>query len=152
MRTFELNIFIDCKRDKVYDHLSEPINMIGLQPRLTEINILENRKDENGVILRPFNTVEVFRWLGIPILRSKVYSVIRLTKPRKEMELYVSRELKIEIGFKYEFRQFNDDRTQVTQTIQSVKGIKLFEGFVMNQANYMQRALLSNLKVRLEKH
>lgn len=152
MRTFELNIFIDCKRDKVYDHLSEPINMIGLQPRLTEINILENRKDENGVILRPFNTVEVFRWLGIPILRSKVYSVIRLTKPRKEMELYVSRELKIEIGFKYEFRQFNDVRTQVTQTIQSVKGIKLFEGFVMNQANYMQRALLSNLKVRLEKH
>lgn len=152
MRTFELNIFIDCKRDKVYDHLSEPINMIGLQPRLTEINILENRKDENGVILRPFNTVEVFRWLGIPILRSKVYSVIRLTKPRKEMELYVSRELKIEIGFKYEFRQFNDGRTQVTQTIQSVKGIKLFEGFVMNQANYMQRALLSNLKVRLEKH
>lgn len=32
MRSFELNIFIDCKKDRLYNHLSEPINMIGLHP------------------------------------------------------------------------------------------------------------------------
>jgi len=41
MRTFELNIFIECKRDKVYDHLSQPINMIGLQPLLTQMDVIE---------------------------------------------------------------------------------------------------------------
>lgn len=49
MSAFELNIFIDCARDAVYDHLSEPINMIGLQPFLTEIDILKERRSAEGV-------------------------------------------------------------------------------------------------------
>ena len=152
MRTFELNIFIDRKRDKIYEHLSEPINMIGLQPRLTEINVLKTKKDENGVILRPFNTVEVFRWLGIPLFRSKVFSVIHLTNPKEELELHVYRKPNIEFIFKYKFRQFNDGRTQITQTVQFIKVNKLLENYVVSQANQAQRVLLSNLKVRLEKH
>jgi hypothetical protein len=152
MRTFELNIFIDCKRNKVYDHLSEPINMIGLQPRLTEIDILKKMNDENGITLHPFNTVETFRWMGVPLFRNKVYSVIHLTKPKEELELHVHRKLNIEIVFKYKFRQFNDGRTQISQTVRLVKVSKLLEGFVINQAKHTQRALLSNLKVRLEKH
>lgn len=152
MRTFELNIFIDCKRDKVYDHLSEPINMIGLQPRLTEIDVLKKKKDENGVTLRPFNTVEIFRWMGIPLFRDNVHSVLHLTQPKDELELHVYRKLNVEIVFKYKFQQFNDGRTQITQTVQFVKVSKLLESFVVNQAKYVQHALLSNLKVRLEKH
>lgn len=66
MRTFiELNIFIDCPRDKVYDHLSEPINMIGLHPLLTTIDVLKERQDERGVLLRPYYTVETHRLAGI---------------------------------------------------------------------------------------
>ena len=30
MRTFELNIFIDRPRSEVYNHLSEPINMLAM--------------------------------------------------------------------------------------------------------------------------
>ncbi len=152
MQTFELTVFIDCKRDKVYDHLSEPINMIGLQPRLTEIDILKKKKDEGGIALRPFNTVETFRWLGIPIMRDKVYSVIHLTKPKDELELHVYKRPKIEIVFRYKFRQFNDGRTQVTQTVQFVRMNKMLAFFAENQAKHTQRTLLSNLKVRLEKH
>ncbi|HEY5729044.1 MAG TPA: SRPBCC family protein [Anaerolineales bacterium] len=152
MRTFELNIFIDCKRNKIYDHLSEPINMIGLQPRITEIDVLKKKKDGEGVAIHPFNTVETFRWLGIPLFRSKVYSAIHLTTPKKELELRVHREGNIEIVFKYRFHQFNDGRTQITQTMQIVKAGKLLENFVVSQAKQAQRALLSNLKVRLEKY
>ena len=54
MRSFELNIFIDCKKDRLYNHFSEPINMIGLQPLLTEIDVLKERIDENNVSTRPF--------------------------------------------------------------------------------------------------
>jgi hypothetical protein len=151
MRTFELNIFIESPRNKVYDHLSVPLNMIGLQPLLTELDVLEETKDENGIIQRPFETVETFRWLGLPIYRNRILSVIHLTKPKDELEFHVYSKPNIEIIFKYLLKEFNDKRTQITQTVQFVKVNKLLENFVVRQANQAQRALLSNLKVRLEK-
>ena len=117
MRSLELNIFIDCKKERLYDHLSEPINMIGLQPLLTEIDVLKERMDENNVSTRPFYMVETIRWLGFPIFRNKIYSVIRLTKPKDELEIQVYSNLKTEIVFKYSFKEFNDQRTQITQTV-----------------------------------
>jgi ribosome-associated toxin RatA of RatAB toxin-antitoxin module len=152
MRTFELIIFLDCERDRVYDHLSEPINMIGLQPLLTEINVLKERRGENNVSLRPFHMVETFRWMGLPVFRNRIYSVIHLTKPRDELEIHVYSRLKTRIIFKYEFRQFNDGRTQVTLTVRFVRVNKLLESLLIHRAKHAQRALLSNLKVRLEKH
>jgi hypothetical protein len=44
MRTFELNIFIDRPQREVYEHIAEPINMIGLQPLLTTIDVLKEQK------------------------------------------------------------------------------------------------------------
>ena len=150
MRTFELNIFIECTRDKVYDHLSQPINMIGLQPFLTEMDVLEEKEDTDGVILRPFETVETFRWLGIPIFRNRILSVIHLTRPTELLEFHVYSNPNIEIIFKYDLKEINDKRTQITQTVQIVKLNKLLESFVVRQANLAQRVLLSNLKVRLD--
>jgi hypothetical protein len=152
MNTFELNIFIDCQQSKVYDHLSEPINMIGLQPLLMEIDVLKERKDADDIVLRPFYMVQTFRLMGLPIYRNKVYSVIHLTKPKEELEFHLHSKPNIEIIFIYKFNQFNDGRTQITQTIQFVKVSKVLEYLVVNQARRAQRALLSNLKVRLEKH
>lgn len=152
MKTFELTIFIDSTRNVVYDHLSEPLNMIGLQPLLTEIDVLKKRKDEDGITLRPFYMVETIKWMGLPIFRNKIYSVIRLTRPGDELEIRVYSRLKTEIVFRYVFKQFNDMRTQVTQTIQLVKVNKLLEAIMLNRAKHAQRVLLSNLKVRLEKH
>ena len=150
MRTFELTIFIDRARSKVYDHLSIPINMIGLQPLLTEMDVLEETKDENGIILRPFQTVETFRWLELPIFRNRILSVIHLTKPKEELEFHVYSNPNIEIVFNYALKEFKDGRTQVTQAVNFIKVNKLLENFVVRQANQAQRALLSNLKIRLE--
>ena len=153
MSKFELNVFIDCDRDKVYDHLSEPINMIGLQPLLTEIDVLKQKKTENGVTLRPFHTVETFRWMGIPLFKNRIYSVVHLTKPKEELEFHVYSKPGIELIFNYKFRLSNNNgRTQIIQTIPFVKVSKLLEYFVVNHAKQTQRTLLSNLKVRLEKH
>lgn len=152
MQTFELTIFIGCKRDKVYRHLSEPLNMIGLQPLLTEIDVLKEKRDEEGITLRPFYMVETFRWLGLPLFRNKIYSIIRLTKPMDELEIRVQSRLNTEIIFNYTFMGFNDGTTQITQTVQFVRVRKLLEGILTYRAKHAQRALLSNLKVRLEKH
>lgn len=152
MDTFELDIFIDCKRDTVYDHLAEPINMIGLQPRLIGIDTLTERRNAEGVVVRPFHTVEMQRLLGLPLFRSRVASALRLTKPGEELELSIHSKPDVEVVFNYRFRQFNDGRTQVTLTVRSVQGNKPLANLVLNRAKHTQRVLLSNLKVRLEKH
>jgi hypothetical protein len=151
MRIFELNIFIDCPRNKVYDHLSEPINMIGLRPFLTEIDVLKERKDANGILMRPFYLVETFRFLGLLFYRHRTYSVIHLVKPKEELELHEHGRLGIEVVFNHKFQQSNDGRTQITQTVQCVKAGRLLENYVLEQAKRTQRILFSNLKVRLEK-
>ncbi|NJC98760.1 MAG: hypothetical protein C3F07_20990 [Anaerolineales bacterium] len=151
MQTSELNIFIDCTRTIAYNHLAEPINMIGLLPLLSEIDVLKERKDEAGIPLRPFYTVETFKWFGLPIFRSKVYSVIRLTNPEEEMEYRLSRKPGIELVSTYSFRQYNDQRTHITQSMSLVRAPKFLANIAVNQARQAQRALLSNLKVRLEK-
>ena len=63
MRSFELNIFIDRPRNGVYEHIAEPINMIGLQPLMTTIDILKEQKNTDGIVLRPFYMVETYRWV-----------------------------------------------------------------------------------------
>ncbi len=151
MLTFEQHIFIDRRKDEIYDHISEPLNMIGLQPLLTTLDVMKEQTDENGITLRPFYTVEVFRWAGIPLMRNRIYSVIHLTKPRDELEFHVFSKPNIKIVFKYAFVQYNDLRTHITQTILFEQLSKILEGFVFNQAVKAQRALLTNLKARLEK-
>src|ERR1044071_9237655 len=134
MRTFELNIFIDRPRAEVYDHVAQPINMIGLQPLLTTIDILKEQKDGNGVVLRPFYTVETFRWLGLPIFKDRVYSVVHLTRPHSELEFHVFRKPGITVVYQYLFQESEEGRTHLIQKVRFERVSKLLENLVFNQA------------------
>ena len=46
---------------------------------------------------------------------------------------------------------YKDQRTEFKQTVNFVQLSKILENIVVSQANRAQRAVLSNLKVRLEK-
>ena len=151
MRTFELNIFIDRPQAEVYEHVAQPINMIGLQPLLTTIDVLKEQKDSNGVILRPFQTVQTFRWLALPILRKKIYSAIHLTQPPNELEIHVFSKPNVKIVYRYVFQETEEGRTHLVQKVTFEQVSKLLEELVFEQAIKAQRALLTNLKVRLEK-
>lgn len=150
MRSFELNIFINRPRREVYDHIAEPINMIGLQPMLTTIDILKEQKDSNGITLRPLHMLMTYRWLGLPVLRNRVYMVMHLTKPHKELEFHVFSRPGIQIVFQYLFQETEEGHTHLIQKVRFERVSKLLEGIVFTQASQTQRALLANLKVRLE--
>ena len=151
MRTFELNIFIARPRVEVNNHIAEPINMIGLQPFLTSIDVLKEQKDGDGVVLRPYYTVETHRWLGLPLRRSRTYSVIHLTKPHSELEFHVFKKSNLQYILHYLFHDSEEGRTHLTQKFRFEQVSKLRENYVFEQANKSQRGLLANLKVRLEK-
>jgi len=150
MRTFELNIFIDRPPREVYDHIAEPINMIGLQPLLTTIDILKEQKTAEGVVLRPFYMLMTYRWFGLPVMRNRVYTVMHLTRPHSELEFHVFSKPNIELVFHYLFQETEEGRTHLVQKVRFEKVSKLLESLVLNQASQTQRTLLANLKVRLE--
>jgi hypothetical protein len=152
MRTFELNIFIDRPREEVYEHLSQPINMIGLQPLLTSIDILKEQKDGSGVVLRPFHMVLTFRWLKLPILRKKIYSAIHATKPPSELEFHVFSKPDVNLVYHYFFHPTEEGGTHLIQKVRFERVNKLLESLVFDEAIKGQRAMLANLKVRLEKN
>ena len=151
MRTFELNIFIDRSREEVYEHLAQPINMIGLQPHLTTIDILKEQKDANGAILRPFHSIQTFRWLGLPVLKPRVYTVIHVTNPPAELEFHVFSKPGIRIVYHYLFQESEQDQTHLIQKFRFEKVNRLLENLVFAQVIQVQRLMLTNLKVRLEK-
>ena len=151
MRSFELNIFIDRSQDEVYEHVAQPINMIGLQPRLTTIDVLKEQRDTDGILLRPFYTLETSRLLGLPVMRRRIFSVIHLTKPPSELEIHVFNSPGTQIVYHYLFQESEEGRTHLIQKVRFEKVNKLMENFVFEQAIQAQRALLTNLKVRLEK-
>ena len=151
MRTFELNIFIDRPRSEVYNHLSEPINMIGLTPHMTSIDVLKEQKDADGIVLRPFYTMQTYKWLGLPVRKDRVYWVIHLTQPPDELEFHMFQKKNIQIIFQYLFQESEEWRTHLIQRVRFEKVSKLLENRVFNEAIATQRALLTNLKIRLEK-
>jgi hypothetical protein len=151
MRTIELNIFIVRPREEVYEHIAQPINMIGLHPRLTTIDILKEQRDANNVVLRPFHTVQTYRWIGLPLLKKRVYWVIHVTKPNDELEIHVFSKPEINLVYHYLFQGSEEGRTHLIQKMRFERVNKLLESIVFNQAIQAQRTLLSNLKVRLEK-
>lgn len=151
MRSFELNIFIDQPRNDVYDHVAEPINMIGLLPNLSSIDILKEQKSAVGILTRPFYVLETFRWAGLPVWRNRVYTVIHLTRPKDELEFHVFSKPNIKIVFRYFFNEDEGKRTHLIQRVNFEHVGALFENFVFNHSLKSQRAFLTNLKVRLEK-
>jgi hypothetical protein len=151
MRRYKLNAFINRSPQEVYEHMAEPINMIGLQPLLTTIDVLKEQKDANGVLLRPFYMLITYRWLGLPIFRNRVYTVMHLKKPFHELELHVFSHPGIHFVLEEQFQEMEEGHTHLTQTIRFEKVHPLFRTIVLSQANQTQRALLANLKVRLEK-
>ena len=154
MRSIELDMFINCPKGEVYDQLAEPINMIGLQPLLTTIDILKEQKNSEGILIRPFYMLETYWLLGLPILRTRVYTVISLTKPGVSLEIRMYRRPGIVLAYLFEFLSIKDEeeRTHLVQKIQYEKGTRMLENLVFKQAVKAQRALLTNLKVRLEKN
>lgn len=152
MRRYELNAFINRPPQEVYEHLAEPINMIGLQPLLTTINVLKEQKGAKDVTLRPFYMLITYRWLGLPIFRNRVYIVLHLTKPFNELELHVFSRPGMHVVFEYRFQEMEEGHTHLIQTLRFEKVNQLFSAIVLSQANQTQRALLANLKVRLEKY
>jgi hypothetical protein len=125
--------------------------MIGLTPNMTTIDILKEQRDSDGVVLRPFYTMQTYKWLGLPVRKDRLYWVIHLTRPNDELEFHVFQGKNIQIVYHYLFQESEEWRTHLIQRVRFERVNKLLENRVFSEAITTQRALLTNLKIRLEK-
>jgi len=149
MRHFKQETFINRPCKDVYEHLAEPGSFLGLQPLLTSLDTLPEQRGEQGILLRPFYTVETFRWLGIPIINNRIHSTAHLVDPYKNLKYVTLSNPGIELEFNYTFED-KEGNTHLTQTVDILKVSPLLESFVYREMVKAQRAILANLKSRLE--
>ena len=149
MRHFDLLILVNSPQQDVYNHLADPHNLLGLQPLLTSVEVLEESRNENNAIVRPFYSIETFRFLGIPIYNNRIKVISTLTKPPEKMEYFVESQPGIHIRFTYQLKQENGS-TQINLHVGILQVNTLLESFVYKEAIKTQREVLVNLKKRLE--
>lgn len=149
MRHFDLLILVNSPQQDVYNHLADPHNLLGLQPLLTSVEILEESRNEYNAIVRPFYSIETFRFLGIPIYNNHIKVTSTLTDPPRKMEYYVESQPGIQIHFTYQLKQENGS-TQINLHVDILQVSTWLEGFVCTEAMKTQREVLVNLKKRLE--
>jgi ligand-binding SRPBCC domain-containing protein len=149
MRYFEHDILIRRPRQWVYAHIAQPKNLMELQPLLTAVEPLKESIDADGIITRPFYSVETFRLGRLPIYNNRIYVTGKLTKPFDEMEYLVKSFPNIRIHFLYLFQDENT-ATRLTQKVHILQVNPLLESFVFKEALRVQQIVLARLKERLE--
>ena len=128
---------------RVFAELCEPERFLGLQPLLVEV-----REVPAAPGARAFDALERVRALGLP-LWSRLRVELRAEEKARRVAFATRAALGIRLTGAFELAALAAGRTAVRETV-SVRCPRLLRPFVVAQARGAQRALLENLKQRLE--
>lgn len=144
--SFEYRYFVAAPAERIYAHLAEPENYIGLSPLVTAVRDIQRSTDAQGNPVVRYLSIESFRFLG----------VIRYDNPiRVTMTLLPNRIISdvdspfwVKVKFVFEL-QPEANGTWIHETVNAtMPGI--VRGFVIQQAQAVQQARAQILKQRLE--
>lgn len=143
----EFQTWINVPPLTVYEHLSDPYNLVGLQPLLTYVDAVQFG-EQGGLKSISYETVEAFRWKGIVLYRNRIRVQAVFTDPPRKINMVVHSIPNITLNVEYTFTP-QGDGVQVRETMK-IHTHALLAGFVIREATKAQTALLKNLKDRLE--
>jgi hypothetical protein len=147
MPGFDLEILIRATPSRVYQHLARPENFIGLQPLLTVISPVSELQ-RAGQTVRAFETVETFRLGGWPIYHNRIQVEFTLTQADEQLDAQVKSFPNVRLHSCYRL-QPESEVTRLQQHVE-IQSPWFARGFVMAEAQRVQRITLANLKARLE--
>jgi len=143
----EFQTWINVPSRTAYDHLSDPHNLVGLQPLLTYVDAVQTG-EQNGLKSISYDTVEAFRWMNIVLYRNRIHVQAVFTDPPRQINMVVHSFPNIVLNVEYSFTP-QGDGVLVRETMQ-IHTYALLAGFVTSEATKAQTALFKNLKDRLE--
>lgn len=139
---------ISADPETIYQHLSQPNNLIGLQPLLTRVDRIQPF-EQNSRKAVSYETVEAFRWKGITLYENRIRVNTIFTDPPVRFETTVKSFPNINLLVTYTLRPI-ERGTLVTEEMQ-IECHSWLAGFVTSEARKAQTALLENLRSRLER-
>lgn len=83
--TFHYSYFIRAAASRIYDHLSEPTNYIGLSPLLISLTDVQWDTNLQGQRFAQYKTVELFRFLRFITYQNPLDVVMTLTSPGQQI-------------------------------------------------------------------
>ena len=147
-QTFQHTYVIHAPASKIYEHLAEPNNYMGLSPLL--LSVTEARWDTNQQNQRlvRYKSIELFHFWGLLTYHNPLDVVMTLTHPNQQIVSDVQTRQNVTVHFVFDLLE-QADGTSVTETI-TAHMPALLSGFVISQAKSVQQNRVKILKQRME--
>jgi len=145
---FDYRYFVNAPVAKIYDHLAQPENYIGLSPLVVAVDHIDHGTDENARSFVHYRSVERFKFLGFLRYDNILQVTMTFTQPNRQLVSDVDSSFGVKVRFTFDFEGENGG-TWVHETINAtMPGI--FKGFTVSEARRVQLERERVLKKRLE--
>ena len=146
--TFQYTYRIQALAGKIYEHLAEPTNYMGLSPLLISLTDVHWDTNLQGQRFVQYQSVELFRFLGFLTYHNPLDVVMTLTTPSRQIVSEVQATQNVRVVFTFDL-QPQGAATNVTETI-SVQSPLWAKRFVISQAKAVQQNRAQVLTSRME--
>lgn len=146
--TFQYTYRIQAPVGKIYKHLSEPTNYIGLSPLLISLTDVLWDTNLQGQRFVQYKSVELFRFLGFIPYQNPLDVVMTLTIPDRQIVSEVQAPQNVRVVFTFDLQPQGTGST-VTETI-SIQSPLWAKWFVISQARAVQQNRAHVLTTRME--
>ncbi len=146
--TFAQRFFIAAPAERIYDHLAEPQNYVGLSPLVVEVRDLQTSRDPQGYEVQRYVSVERFNFLGFIRYDNLIRVTTTLTQPPAQLISEVDSPGWVHMQFIFDL-QPDAEGTWIEETVTARMPLPL-RGFVVSEATRVQQALARILTTRME--
>ena len=148
VETFVYRYFIAAPADKIYSHLADPLNYIGLSPLIVSVRDVETSRDSQGHKIIHYASVERFNFLGFIHYDNPLKVTMTLAQPPTQLISDVVSPARVRVRFVFDL-QPDTDGTWIEETV-TAQMPRLLQGFVVAEAKRVQVERARILKERLE--
>ncbi len=148
VETFAQRFFIATPIERIYDHLAEPQNYVGLSPLVVAVRDVQTSRDARGREVQHYLSVERFHFLGFIRYDNLIRVTTTLTEPPAQLISEVDSPGWVHMQFVFDL-QPDSEGTWIEETI-TARAPLLLRGYVVAEARRVQEALARILKTRME--
>ena len=146
--TFAQRYFIAAPAERIYDHLAQPENYVGLSPLVVAVRDVQTSRDPQGREVQRYLSVERFHFLGFIRYDNLIRVTTTLTQPPAQLISDVDSPMWVRVRFVFDL-QPDAEGTWIDETVTAQALLPLL-GFVVAEAKRVQVARVQILKTRME--
>ena len=147
VETFAQRYFIPAPAERIYDHLAQPENYVGLSPLVVAVRDVQTSRDPQGREVQRYVSVERFHFLGFIRYDNLIRVTTTLTQPPAQLISEVDSPGWVHVQFVFDL-QPDAEGTWIDETV-TAQALPPLIGFVVAEAKRVQQARVGILMSRM---